>query len=186
MHVALVFTTGALRNLNHMYAGRNDHSWVGFWFFAASMVVVDRRLGRRHAVHLRHPRVMQRVGYALIGPAQRLFEHVDPKPGQYTEADISPYFWHNGQVPGLRRVQARCSTATSSTTGCAINGLVDNPVELDLAQLRALPAPRADHPALLHPGLVGRRQMGRRVHADHPGPGPALARGEVGGLLLPR
>ena len=48
---------------------------------------------------LRHPRVVQRVGFALIGPAQRLFEHVDSTPGEYTENDISPYFWHNGQYP---------------------------------------------------------------------------------------
>ena len=25
---------------NHMYAARNDGSWVGFWIFAASLVVM--------------------------------------------------------------------------------------------------------------------------------------------------
>jgi thiosulfate reductase cytochrome b subunit len=40
VHVTLVFATGALNNLNHMYAGRNDDSWVGFWIFAASLVVM--------------------------------------------------------------------------------------------------------------------------------------------------
>lgn len=40
VHVALVLATGALRNLNHMYAARDDDSWVGFWFFAASIVVM--------------------------------------------------------------------------------------------------------------------------------------------------
>ena len=39
-HVALVFTTGALRNLNHMYASRDDASWLGFWIFAASVAVI--------------------------------------------------------------------------------------------------------------------------------------------------
>ncbi|WP_457973409.1 cytochrome b/b6 domain-containing protein [Arthrobacter sp. D1-17] len=38
-HVTLVLTTGALRNLNHMYAARNDDGWAGFWFFAASLVI---------------------------------------------------------------------------------------------------------------------------------------------------
>ena len=28
---------------------------------------------------LRHPRVVQRVGQAIVGPVQHLFEHVDPK-----------------------------------------------------------------------------------------------------------
>ncbi|MGI8994280.1 MAG: hypothetical protein ACR2FP_08235, partial [Nocardioidaceae bacterium] len=40
VHVTLVMATGALRNLNHMYAMRNDTSWVGFGIFAASLVVI--------------------------------------------------------------------------------------------------------------------------------------------------
>jgi thiosulfate reductase cytochrome b subunit len=40
VHVTLVLATGALRNVNHMYAGRDDASWVGFWIFAASLVVM--------------------------------------------------------------------------------------------------------------------------------------------------
>lgn len=40
VHVTLVLTTGALRNLNHMYAVRDDTSWVGFWFFIAATVVM--------------------------------------------------------------------------------------------------------------------------------------------------
>lgn len=40
VHVTLVLSTGALRNLNHMYAGNDSGSWVGFWMFAASLVVM--------------------------------------------------------------------------------------------------------------------------------------------------
>ncbi|MCR2808653.1 MULTISPECIES: cytochrome b/b6 domain-containing protein [unclassified Microbacterium] len=47
VHVALVFATGALRNLNHMYAAQGSadglayaDNWAGFWIFAASMVVI--------------------------------------------------------------------------------------------------------------------------------------------------
>jgi thiosulfate reductase cytochrome b subunit len=40
VHVTLVLTTGALRNLNHMYAARDDGGWLGFWLFAASLVVM--------------------------------------------------------------------------------------------------------------------------------------------------
>lgn len=39
-HVTLVLATGALRNLNHMYAARNDDSWVGFGIFVISLVVL--------------------------------------------------------------------------------------------------------------------------------------------------
>jgi len=40
VHVALVFATGALRNLNHMYASQDVVNWVGFWIFMASLVVI--------------------------------------------------------------------------------------------------------------------------------------------------
>jgi thiosulfate reductase cytochrome b subunit len=40
VHVTLVLATGALRNLNHMYAIRDDQSWIGFGVFAASVVVM--------------------------------------------------------------------------------------------------------------------------------------------------
>jgi thiosulfate reductase cytochrome b subunit len=39
-HVTLVLATGALRNLNHMYGGSDAENWVGFWIFAASLVVM--------------------------------------------------------------------------------------------------------------------------------------------------
>ena len=47
VHVVLVFATGALRNLNHMYAAQGSvdpdaylMNWAGFWIFAVSMLVI--------------------------------------------------------------------------------------------------------------------------------------------------
>jgi len=47
VHVALVFATGALRNLNHMYAAQGSvdgvayaDNWTGFWIFVASVAVM--------------------------------------------------------------------------------------------------------------------------------------------------
>ncbi|MEJ1087814.1 cytochrome b/b6 domain-containing protein [Microbacterium sp. Mu-80] len=47
VHVALVFLTGALRNLNHMFAAQGSVDgtayasvWTGFWVFVAAMVVI--------------------------------------------------------------------------------------------------------------------------------------------------
>jgi methionine sulfoxide reductase catalytic subunit len=137
MHIALVATTGALRNLNHIYAGRDGAGWAGFWIFAVSMVIVTVGWVAATPLTLSHPRLVQRVGAALIGPVQRLFEHVDATPGQYTDKDISPYFWHNGKYPDS------VEYATLRAGGFAdyrlrLNGLVKHPVELSLAQLRSL------------------------------------------------
>jgi len=47
VHVALVLSTGALRNLNHMYAAQGSAdpdayagNWTGFWLFALSLAVI--------------------------------------------------------------------------------------------------------------------------------------------------
>lgn len=47
LHVFLVLATGALRNLNHMYASQGSvdpnayaGNWLGFWLFVASLVVI--------------------------------------------------------------------------------------------------------------------------------------------------
>ncbi|WP_245933726.1 molybdopterin-dependent oxidoreductase [Arthrobacter livingstonensis] len=138
IHVTLVLATGALNNLNHMYASQNTESWAGFWIFAASMVVVVVGWVAATPLTYRYPRMVQRVGYALIGPAQRLFEHIDSKPGQYTEKDISPYFWHNGKYPESPEYQ-RLRDGNFANYRLRVSGLVENPVELDLDQLRKLP-----------------------------------------------
>lgn len=40
IHVILVFATGALRNLNHMYAAQEATNWTGFWLFVLSLVAI--------------------------------------------------------------------------------------------------------------------------------------------------
>jgi methionine sulfoxide reductase catalytic subunit len=138
MHVALVATTGALRNLNHIYTGRDGTGWAGFWIFAVSMVIVTVGWVAATPLTLRHPRVVQRVGAALIGPVQRLFEHLDATPGQYTDKDVSPYFWHNGKYPDSDEY-ATLRAGDFTDYRLRVNGLVKHPVELSLAQLRTLP-----------------------------------------------
>jgi methionine sulfoxide reductase catalytic subunit len=138
VHVTLVFTTGLLRNLNHIYAGTDTRGWTGFWMFAVSMVVVLIAWVAATPVTLRHPRWVQRIGFALIGPAQRLFEHLDAKPGEYTAEDISPYFWHNGRYPDSDEYSALFQGGFADYR-LRIHGLVERPIELSLEELRALP-----------------------------------------------
>jgi sulfoxide reductase catalytic subunit YedY len=138
MHTTLVATTDVLRNLNFMYLGRNSDDWGGLVLFAISMIVVVAAWVAASPFTLRHPRVVQRVGGTLIGPAERLLEDLDATPGAYTEADISPYFWHNGKYPHtdeFRRLQDDGFAAYRLD----IHGLVANPVRLSLEDLHGLP-----------------------------------------------
>jgi DMSO/TMAO reductase YedYZ molybdopterin-dependent catalytic subunit/thiosulfate reductase cytochrome b subunit len=137
VHITLVFSTGLLRNLNHIYVGRDDNGWAGFIVFAGSMVVMVVAWVAATPFTLRHPRTVQRIGYALIGPMQRLFEHIDATPGEYTDADISPYFWHNGAYPTNDRYRSLAADDFASWR-LKVHGLVENPVELSLDDLREL------------------------------------------------
>ncbi|WP_208649177.1 molybdopterin-dependent oxidoreductase [Brevibacterium aurantiacum] len=139
MHVTLVVATDALHNFNMMYTNTNDdHSWNGFWIFAVSLAVMIVLWVAVTPFTYRHPRMVQRIGYALIGPTQRLFEHLDSKPGQYTEKDISPYMWHNGKYPETPEYKGLYETNFADYR-LQVSGLVENPLELDLKQLRDLP-----------------------------------------------
>ena len=138
IHVFFVFTTGLLVNLNHIHSGRNDESWIGFWLFAASMVVLIVGWVAATPFTIRHPRAVQRAGQAVVGPLQHLFEHLDPKPGQYSEKDISPYLWHNGKYPDSDEYKALFDGHFADYR-LRIDGLVEHPVDLDLTELRALP-----------------------------------------------
>lgn len=40
VHVFLVFATGVLRNLNHMYSGSDDDGWLGLVFLSGSIVIM--------------------------------------------------------------------------------------------------------------------------------------------------
>ncbi len=69
IHVILVLATGALRNLNHMYAAQGStdpsayaHNWLGFWLFVCSLAVI--------AVAWAAARPL------VIAPIARLFGHV--------------------------------------------------------------------------------------------------------------
>jgi thiosulfate reductase cytochrome b subunit len=138
VHVALVFATGLLRNLNHVYAGRDDASWIGFTIFAVSTAVLVVAWVAATPCTLRRPRTVQRIGFALVGPFQRLFEHVDATPGDYDEDDISPYFWHNGAVPTTDEYQ-RLVADDFASWRLRVHGQVERPVELSLDDLRHLP-----------------------------------------------
>lgn len=138
IHVSLVFSTGLLTNLNHIGSGRDDNSWLGFWIFIGWMGVVIVGWAAATPFTLRHPRVIQRAGRMLIGGFLRWFEHVDLRPGEYNEKDISPYFWHNGRYPDFTEYK------TLQASGFAdyrlrVGGLVAHPVGLSLEELRALP-----------------------------------------------
>lgn len=137
-HVTMVFITGAGRNINAMFAARDSAGWLGWLIFGLAMSAVLAAWLAASPFTLRHPRVIQKVGDAVVGRLQRGLEKVKVQPQRYTEADISDYFWHNGHYPDSPEYQAMLANDFADYR-LRIDGLVEHPVELSLIDLRALP-----------------------------------------------
>ncbi|NLG54481.1 MAG: oxidoreductase, partial [Rhodococcus sp.] len=95
-HVAMVFLTGAVGNLNHMTLGTDTQSYWGLVIFAVAALVLTVLWLIATPVTLRYPRVVQHTGRFVVGWAKAWMERAHPK-ASYREKDITPYHWANGR-----------------------------------------------------------------------------------------
>jgi len=137
IHTTMVYITGLLLNLTHITTGANFASWTGWWLYVAWMAIVVAVWWAASPITLRYPRVVQRTGRFLIGWAKALLENTDPR-ATYPDKAISPFFWPNGTLPTSQDYRNLQDHRFGDYT-LHINGLVDNPVTLSYAQLKAMP-----------------------------------------------
>jgi len=137
VHVTLVFIAGMRVNLNMMWAGINDSSWSGLWVFATGMTLVAIAWCLASPLTLRYARVVQRVGQFMVGGIKSWGERWDPK-SELTEKDISPYFWPNGTMPKSAEFESLVASGFAEYR-LRIDGLVENPREFSLAELKSMP-----------------------------------------------
>lgn len=86
---------------------------------------------------LKYPRKIQHIGRWMIGWILSGLERLHPV-AQYQEKDISRYFWVNGTAPDSTEYK-RHITEGFKNYHLNIGGLVEKPVQISLAQLRAIP-----------------------------------------------
>ncbi|MGY6123868.1 molybdopterin-dependent oxidoreductase (plasmid) [Paraburkholderia strydomiana] len=136
-HVTLVFITGACVNLNMMFAGVNGDTWSGVLVFVPAMVLVAVTWWLASPFTLRHARRVQRIGAFMARPFNSVTQWWDPT-SQLTEQDISPYFWPNGTIPASAGFDQLVKDGFAHYR-MRIDGLVEKPVELSYAELKAMP-----------------------------------------------
>ena len=136
-HVTLVFITDARVNLNMMWAGVHDTSWSGFAVFVPAISLVAVAWWWASPFTLRHARLVQHVGKFMSRPFGAVTQSWDAK-SQLDEAAISPYFWPNGTMPKSAEFDGLVANNFADYR-LRVAGLVDNPVELSLADLHAMP-----------------------------------------------
>ncbi len=138
MHVTMVLITAAVPNLNMMFAARDSDGPLGVVIFGVALAIIIAAWLWASPFTIRHPRFIQRAGDVVVGPIQRRLERLRVKPGTYAEKDISEYFWHNGRYPESAEY-TELMAGDFVDYRLRVNGLVDHPVELSLADLHALP-----------------------------------------------
>jgi thiosulfate reductase cytochrome b subunit len=138
-HVAMVVITGFVRNMNHIVVGTDDTGMAGVYLgiMGIAVIVAVNAVATWFAWH--RPRFVQNVAGSIVTPLmERLLGHAAPV-AEFPREDISPYFWPNGKMPtcdGWRALAA----GDFKDYRLKVHGLVENPVELSLEDLRAMDA----------------------------------------------
>lgn len=137
VHVTLIVMTGFARNMNHIVLGTDDRRPLGMSLGFVGIGVVVLSWVAAHYISWRHPRKLQHALKAVTYPMQLLTLNRLVPQQKYTEQKISPYFWPNGKMP-VRDDWRRLSASEFKDFRLKVAGLVENPVELSLADLDGL------------------------------------------------
>ena len=136
-HVTMVVLTGFVRNMNHIVMGTDDANPIGLvlGLLGVGAVVLLNVLANWTA--WRHPRAVQHAAQAIVSPIMgSLLDHAAPV-AEFDREDISPFFWVNGKMPTCDEWKT-LAAGDFKDYRLKVYGLVENPVELSLDDLRAL------------------------------------------------
>ena len=137
VHVTMVFITGFVRNLNHIVLGTDSHVMTGTVIMSFMMLLLAGLWLWASPFTIKHARLVQRVGKALIDPVMKRMELWDPTI-EYGEKDIAPFFWPNGRLPDSGEFTALCESNFANYK-LRVSGLVANPTEFTYDELKAMP-----------------------------------------------
>jgi DMSO/TMAO reductase YedYZ molybdopterin-dependent catalytic subunit/thiosulfate reductase cytochrome b subunit len=136
-HVTMVVWTGFARNMNHIVLGTDDVLRVGMYIGLSGLVILLLVNIMANWATWVFPRAVQRIGDALVNPVLRALIARHAPRAEYRVEDISPFFWPNGKPPTSEEWQALAADDFRDYR-LKVYGLVENPIELSLEQLRAM------------------------------------------------
>lgn len=136
-HVTMVGLTGLIRNMNHIVIGTDDGRILGLYLGVLGISVIVAVNALANWMAWRYPRVIQHFAKAIVTPIMDvLLNRVAPQ-AEFGPQDISPFLWPNGKVPTSDEWK-ELAARDFKDYRLKIAGLVENPVELSLDEIRAL------------------------------------------------
>ncbi|MCC6661507.1 MAG: molybdopterin-dependent oxidoreductase [Phycisphaerales bacterium] len=138
-HVGMVFLTGFVRNMNHIVINTDTLARFGMDIGLIGLVILFLLNVMANWASWLFPRTIQRIGDAIVNPVLRLLLAGHPPRAEYRTEDISPFLWPNGKLPTSDEWNGLVAGGFRDYR-LKIGGEVENPVELSLDELRAMPA----------------------------------------------
>ncbi len=137
IHVALVALTGFVRNMNHIVVGTDDIGLTGISLGLAGLGVIVGVNVMANWLAWRRPRLVQHIAKAIVTPVMSYFLDRPAPVAEFRREDISPFFWVNGKMPTCEEWE-RLAAGEFKDYRLKVFGMVENPVELSLEDMRAL------------------------------------------------
>ncbi|MGH7138505.1 MAG: molybdopterin-dependent oxidoreductase, partial [Pirellulales bacterium] len=139
MHVTMVAITGLVRNMNHIVLGTDASSMAGVYLGLAGLGVILAVNVFANWAAWRRPRMVQHFARAIVTPIMWFLLDRAAPIAEFRREDISPFFWANGKMPTSEEWKS-LAAGNFADYRLKVYGLVENPVELSLADLRAMAA----------------------------------------------
>lgn len=137
VHVTMVVLAGFVGNMNHIVVGTTGSGLVGVYLGLVGITVIVAVNALANWLAWRHPRTVQHIAKAIVAPVMRfLLDRPQPQ-AEFRKEDISPFFWANGKMPTCEEWKTLAANDFRDYR-LKVSGLVENPVELSLDELRAL------------------------------------------------
>lgn len=136
-HVAMVVITGFVRNMNHIVTGTDETVMAGVYLGVLGIAVIVAVNALANWLAWRRPRLVQRVAKAIVTPVMSLLLNRAAPQAEFSREDISPFLWANGKMPTSQEWKALAADDFRDYR-LKVYGLVDDPVELSLNELRAM------------------------------------------------
>jgi len=137
VHMIMVAATGFSKNLDAITLNVFEKNLNGVALFLLGLAITAAFNIWAIRFSWTHTRVLQRISNATVGRLMDLlFDHYAPR-AEYSERDISPYFWPNGLVPTSDEWTALKDGGWREYR-LKVGGLVQRPVALSLDDLEAM------------------------------------------------
>ncbi len=137
IHVGLVFATGHNQNMNHIVLGRDGDDPRGLILGVIGIAAVLAACFAAYWLSWNRPRAVQLAARRTVNALLvRGLNPLEPR-AEYARADISPRFWPNGALPTSKEWLGLGANGYKDYR-LRVHGLVENPVELSLDEIKAL------------------------------------------------